>query len=361
MKTKKKKKENMGQKVGGYRRNERYGTKTVRIPLDKGEEGRSWRFEVNPKGRVGWDRGNVRRNETGYGSSLSQGRRRRDQVEELRKGYGCTTNGVGRKGDGERGYTVYGEYTYRDYEKKEGRRESDPQVDRKGSEGKEVGREGGKKKEEKKGSSPLAWTKEMEGRKAFRSQEEFKKERKVGRRRLKRKREKERGVKVERKREDLKERREGNSGRRKEKEERKARLGRQSKRTKPDERVDGAVRSGTRPMIGRRSKLIAKELESGRKHRQSMREIEKVRKAKSKNGKTGRKREKAGGEKGGYYGYQVQRKGPLGGARRTMVRTRQEGTVPRGTKEARRRTGKEHAKTSIGTIGVKVSYCYGLG
>ena len=97
MKTKKKKKENMGQKVGGYRRNERYGTKTVRIPLDKGEEGRSWRFEVNPKGRVGWDRGNVRRNETGYGSSLSQGRRRRDQVEELRKGYGCTTNGEGEK------------------------------------------------------------------------------------------------------------------------------------------------------------------------------------------------------------------------------------------------------------------------
>jgi hypothetical protein len=367
----------MGQKVGGYRRNAKYGRKTVRIRTEKewrGNQmegkaegiGRSWRFEVNPKGRVGWDMGNARRTEKEYGASLSQGRRRRQEVEELRKHFGCTTNGLGRLGDGKRGYQIYGEYTYRDY----------PKQSRQDSRGKASKVEGGESKEGE-GSAPAstpatnpvrtrAWTKAMEGRKTFETQQDFKKARKKARRRLKRKREKERQVKVERKRKDLKRRRERNRILRKEKEQRKARLGRQSKRRKGEERVDGVVRSGVRPMTERRSKLIAKELEGGRKHTQSRREIEKLRKAKAKNPRTGRKSRKeaelqkqGAGRKRGFYGYQVVVKGPLGGARRTMKTRIQEGTVPRGTKEARRRTGSEHAKTSIGTIGVKVSYCYG--
>jgi hypothetical protein len=85
----------------------------------------------------------------------------------------------------------------------------------------------------------------------------------------------------------------------------------------------------------------------------------------AKSSQYGRKKRTQGGEgkgeKYGYYGYQVMVKGPLGGARRTMTYVIQNGTVPRGTKKARRVTNQEHAKTKIGTIGVKVTYCYGRG
>ena len=46
---------------------------------------------------------------------------------------------------------------------------------------------------------------------------------------------------------------------------------------------------------------------------------------------------------------------------RTRTYERQKGTVPGGTKRARVRMGEEVAKTTVGTRGVRVEYCYGRG
>jgi len=152
-----------------------------------------------------------------------------------------------------------------------------------------------------------------------------------------------------------------------EKKERKLVLGYSSKRVKGTERCEAVVLSGRIPTGHRRTKLIVRELEHGLNHMEVMRNRENRRTHHAKSSQYGRK--KVGGqdygkrskEKYGYYGYQVRVKGPLGGARRTMSYVIQNGTVPRGTKKARRTADFEHAKTKIETIGVKVTYCYGRG
>lgn len=328
----------MGQKVGGYRRNVPYGLETVRVNQVKTEKNqeRSWRFEVNPKGRVGWNRGTVGRTEKGYGESVSHGRRLRKEREEVRKVFGCETNGLGRKGTKERGFVVYGEYTYPDQ---------------------------GEGKPEENREDPT-----KTGKKVNRVDRRWKKKRydetelKVGRDRVRRKYEAQRKAKIERKRKDLKKRRKEKAleG---EKNERKQALGQNSKRLKGDERCEAVSLSGRLPTGQRRTNLIVRELEGGLNHIEVMRNRENRRGHHSKSSPNGRKRrgKSEKGERYGYYGYQVRVKGPLGGARRTITYEIQNGTVPKGTKKARRRKHSEHAKTKIGTIGVQVRYCYGRG
>lgn len=298
----------MGQKVQGYRRNVPYGEESLRI------EKESWRFKVNPEGKRGWNMGTGGRTEKEYGKSLSRGRQRIQEREEVRTYHGYESNGRGRKGRPERGYVVYGEYT--------------------GPDRKEEGKE-----------------KEKRGRLE------------VGRRRVARKYEKRRKGKVERKRTNLKERRkrkklEG------EKEERAMVLGagNAGKRKKPVERCEAVCRSGRRPTGKRRGKVRVRELEQGLNHVEVRRNRENVRAHHAKSSPNGRKERKEKKEgRGGYYGYQVIVKGTIGGSRRTMKHTIQGGTLPRGTKKARRRTNREHAKTKVGTLGVRVTYAYSLG
>lgn len=352
----------MGQKVGGYRRKVPYGQKTVRIHTEKPKTEkkvpRSWRFEVNPEGRRGWNRGTSGRvgsQEKAYGSSLNEGRRLRKEVEELRKGFGCVTNGLGRKGTKETGYQVYGEYTYEDRRPRgEGKTQEGEESQKEEGKGEKGGKPG---KEKKKGKV---------GRKTFATEKEFRTTRERARERLRRKAERQRKAKVERKRTNLKERRkeEGMEGIGYAKKERKSVLGYTTKRKKPSERAEAIALSGCLPTTERRTKLIAKELEAGLNHMEVRRNRENLRTYHSKREEYGRKKEREGQEKrekAGYYGYQILVKGPLGGARRTMTYGIQKGKVPRGTKKARRTTSFEHAKTKIGTIGVKVTYCYGLG
>ena len=297
----------MGQKVRGYRRNVRYGEESRRIPKT------SWRFKVNPEGRRGWDQGTVGRTEKEYGKSLTRGRKRREEREEVRNYHGYESNGRGRKGRAERGYVVYGEYT------------------------------GPERKEE-------------EGR-------EREKRLEVGRTRVRRKYEKRRKGKVERERRNLKERRkknklEGEKGER----GRVLGAGNAGKRKKAGERCEAVRRSGRRPTGKRRGKLRARELEQGVNHVEVRRSRENRMAHHAKSSPNGRKRRKDKKEgKGGYYGYQVVVNGTVGGSRRTMKHTIQGGTLPRGTKKARRRTNQEHAKTKIGTLGVRVTYAYSLG
>jgi len=342
----------MGQKVGGYRRNVPYGEETVRVSRTKEspKQERSWRFEVNPKGRVGWNRGTAGRTEKEYGESVSEARRLRKEVEEVRKVFGCESNGVGRKGTKARGYQVYGEYTYPD------RREQGKPRPRPREVGEGVEKTEGEGKKEAK---PKVRKKKRNRKKPYGEAEL-----RVGRERVRRKYEKQRKAKIERKRTNLKERRkekelEG------EKKERSLVLGTSSKRVKSTERCEAVALSGILPTGQRRTNLIVRELESGLNHMEVMRNMENRRNHHAKSSQYGRKKRHPGkegrGEKYGYYGYQVRVKGPLGGARRTMSYVIQNGTVPRGTKKARRRTNFEHAKTKIGTIGVKVRYCYGRG
>jgi hypothetical protein len=115
------------------------------------------------------------------------------------------------------------------------------------------------------------------------------------------------------------------------------------------------------PTGQRRTNLLVRELENGVNHREVRRNREKRRRYHEKRKEGGRKKEEEKEKKKGYYGYQIRVKGPLGGARRTRTYGIQKGKVPRGTKKARRRETSEHAKTKIGTLGVKVTYCYGLG
>ena len=102
----------MGQKVGGYRRNVPYGKETVLLSeKSKSMTRDGWMFDVNPKGLVGWNRGTSGRKEKEYGSSVSDARRLRKELEEVRRVSGCESNGLGRKGTSQTGYVVYGEYT----------------------------------------------------------------------------------------------------------------------------------------------------------------------------------------------------------------------------------------------------------
>jgi len=298
------------------------------VKTEKNQE-RSWRFEVNPKGRVGWNRGTVGRTKKGYGESVSDGRRLRKEREEVRKVFGCESNGLGRKGTKERGWVVYGEYTYPD-------------------------------REERKSEEKMEMTLKKKKGRMKKTYDES--ELKVGRDRVRRKYETQIQAMIERKRRDLKKRRKEKAldG---EKKERKQVLGQNSKRVKGDERCEAVSLSGRMPTGQRRTNLIVRELEGGLNHMEVMRNRENRRRHHSKSSQNGRKIRGKGGEgdRYGYYGYQVRVKGPLGGARRTMTYEIQNGTVPKGTKKARRRKNSEHAKTKIGTIGVQVRYCYGRG
>lgn len=64
---------------------------------------------------------------------------------------------------------------------------------------------------------------------------------------------------------------------------------------------------------------------------------------------------------GGYYGYRVTVTGTLNGGRRTTKMILGRGPMPYSTKRARIGSAEGVAKTSVGTLGVRVEYCYGLG
>jgi len=322
----------MGQKVGGYRRNVPYGHETNLLSTTNGGVNGA-RFEVNPKGVVGWNRGTSGVKECDYGENLSDARRLRKELEEVRRVSGCESNGLGRKGTKQTGYVVYGEYTTSEKKAKAGSAQTTRQA-----------------KQNHKGRDANEVMVAME--------------------RVVMTFEKKRNVKVERKRTNLKKRRKA-KGLEGDKEERRSVLGFSSKRVKGDERCEAIALSGVIPTTKRRTNLIVRELESGLNHMEVLRNRESLRTHHAKSSQSGRKRlgmmspiksdGTTGVSKGGYYGFNVTVKGPLEGARRTLAYVVQIGTVPRGTKRARMMITHEHAKTNVGTVGVRVTYCYGRG
>ena len=125
------------------------------------------------------------------------------------------------------------------------------------------------------------------------------------------------------------------------------------KREKKDKRRRKRERKEKRGNYGRKKEKGRKEGKKWKRKGEEKREKKERRKGKEKKGEKKRK--------GGYYGYRVTVKGTLNGGRRTRTYERQKGTVPGGTKRARVRMGEEVAKTTVGTRGVRVEYCYGRG
>lgn len=304
----------MGQKVNGFRRNVPYGQETRLL------DGKPWMLEVNPRGKYGWDRGTSGRKEGGYGRHLSESRRRRKELKEVRRRAGCESNGLGLKGMKESGRKVYGEYR-------------SPSRKPTGT---------------KRGGNTKRRTGEELG---------------VARERVARKYGERRGTSVERNRVDLKGKRIDDVE--KDQQGRREKVGTASKRVKREERCQAIALSGKRPVVERRANLIVRELEHGLNHKEVRQQTQARRTYHAENSSSGRKRlgEQPTQRKatGGYYGFQVMVKGPLNGALRTDDHVMSMGTVPRGTKRARIPTYHEHAKTKAGTIGVRVMYCYSRG
>lgn len=166
------------------------------------------------------------------------------------------------------------------------------------------------------------------------------------------------------------------------------------KRRKPEKRKVSSkgrgvvmVLSGVRKRERRRVKRrVRKRERAGRKHKKARRDFVgrmKYQARKSKYGRKGLIRQSGGakhfgrGSSGldapqarggkeqqgmpGYYGYKVTVVGTLDGGRRTKKMVMWRGTVPKSTKGARRGSAEGVAKTSVGTMGVRVEYCYELG
>jgi hypothetical protein len=369
-----------------------------------------WKGEVNPPGKDGWYQSGVSRSEKGYGRNEGRVRGLCSRVEETRKGEGYETNGRGVKGDSTHGYVVYGEYV-RVFLSPSEEEMGYPELERGQP---DTGQSTNRESMVSKDGLPLRDFREVHESQRL----EVKRERRViifeasTGRVVRRERSQRADVRASRGRK----RERGVYRRGRAKMERshreKVRGGKRvlSETASPDEaqkeyllayvaqkeekrkRSAGVVcteamatvvaRSGKRRMEGRRVKRRVRKREgAGREHRKARRSVEARRKAHGRKSRYGRSygyggfstRQRspdqdgsatfssAAQRLGGYYGYRVTVTGPLNGSRRTKRWEKGMGTVPSSSKASRRGTAEGVAKTSVGTRGVQVTYCYGLG
>ena len=116
---------------------------------------------------------------------------------------------------------------------------------------------------------------------------------------------------------------------------------------------------------------VRKREGAGRKHKAARRDFVGRMKYQGKKSVYGRRGggyrrkwiEERGGDtvEGGFYGYKVTVVGTLDGSRRTKKTVSWMGEVPKSTKRAMIGVAEGVAKTTVGTMGVRVEYCYGLG
>ena len=334
-----------------------------------------WMGEVNPPGKDGWESKGSSLSEKGYGKNGGLVSKLKDRVEEVRKSEGYETNGRGVEGDGAHGYVVYGEYL------------------------RVVPRSRGAVLQNVKGQGVkggMVIEEEVLEAKRERRVRRYEASTglKVRRERVNRGevvesmgRKRERGVmrrgRAMMERSHLEKVGSGSKGASKgsggkvltEEEvyglEKRAVLKRSAGVVCTEAMAVVVVRSGVRRMERLLVKLLVRKREgAGREHRRIRREVDGRRKAHAYKSRSGRR---YGGNKstssvtseekrkGGYYGYRVTVTGTLNGSRRTKRWEMGRGTVPQSRKECRRGLSEGVAKTSVGTLGVQVGYCYGLG
>ena len=309
----------MGQKTKGFRRGERYGRSSNRKGRGKGNRG--WQFQINPVGIYGYYYNIPAKTNRNYGKYAQDGMMLTNAVEQLLYSKGCTTNGIGVTGSRRHGYTVHGEY----------RRSNTNLHDLNAS---------------------LARVEVIA--------EEL------------------RETKVNRTRTSVEDLRQlattttattattVMSPLSRPLEDRYQRRSKSFRIRGPESRVSSidlwkaVVRSGIIPSSTLLAKRVARQLEDTIQHRKVIRELEAIIITHAYDSPHGLKTSSQP-LKDGYWGYKVTVKGVIGGSLRTTQSILQEGRIPESTKEARIATSHSVAKTSIGTRGVQVDYCYGIG
>lgn len=334
------KKERMGHRVKGYRRNAEYGVRTRRRNegLENTHLSIGWMGEVNPPGKRGWAQSGTSRTEKGYGNGMGMAEARKERVSEVRTIEGYMTNGLGRKGDASHGYVVYGEY-----------RRVLPAVTKKAA---------------KEGSLLVSSNEQTSlfSRVASETVESGKDSLEAKRERRLRMYEVKAGVKVRRERKDrsmvvvekgrvkeldvyLRGRKEGSMGR---------------GNAYLEALAVVVVRSGVCMLEQRRvNRRVMSRENAGRAQIRVLSEWSGRRKRRDEKGRQYSGEWKSAPE--GYYGYKVRVKGRVDGARRSKEWSTSAGTVPWSRKDGVRGSAEGVAKTSVGAMGVSVTYCYGLG
>lgn len=359
----------------GYRRNAEYGVGTRRRNegLENTHASIGCMGEVNPPGKRGWAQSGTSRTEKNYGNGMGMAEGRKKRVSEVRTIEGYMTNGLGRKGDAGHGYVVYGEY----------RRVRPPVGKKVGSlrvRAIDVVKSSNKANKEVKSALPwgeLVWS-AAQGSMAIdvvnSPSESAQEDVEAKRERRLRMYEAKVGVKVRRERKDrsvvvvekgrvkeldvyMRGRKEGSSLR--------MGLTRSVRSSSPSKGYIEAlavvvVRSGVCMLEQRRvNRRVRSRENAGRAQIRVLSEWSGRRKRRDEKGRLYSGEWKSGAE--GYYGYKVRVKGRVDGARRSKEWSTSAGTVPWSRKDGVRGSAEGVAKTSVGAMGVSVTYCYGLG
>lgn len=356
----------MGQKGKGYRRNVDYGLRTMTLPV-------GWHDRVNQTDDSSISSAKIESLEywktTSYGEIQSgssnrslfwiTSKERRREVEEVRRRYGYRSNQLTRKGSEGNGYQVSGGYYDVGYRRVGYSLDSADEASyMEGKRRNQVNRLGARDR--------LRLAKEKE-RKVPRSYDRVDLNQ---RRRTEAKTMWEELSSIAPKRPQASRSSGESSGLSK------SGIHLRMKRITSEGRAGVVLRSGKLPVVDRRAKVVKMEREKGRTHIRVRWERESRRKSHASKKSSLRLTDKASttlrsrglynkqgsGYRGeGYYGYRVKVKGTLDGSRRTMAYAMESGTVPGSTRRARVRSAENVAKTSVGTRGIRVEYCYGMG
>ena len=304
----------MGQKAKGHHRNVPYGLETVK---KGGKDYNGWEYKVYPQGCVGWSTMLLDTHDATYGANERSAGKVVRYLEETRLSAGYLSSGRGVKWS-EKGCEVYGEYM-----PMSGRRNKVQDRNRK-----------------------------------------TRRDRALVRLYM------ERGVRVTRNRVNLLRvvRRDRSMWRELKKIETQTRGMRKRKKILSSKQfahrgmVASVVRCGTIALEKLLAKFVARALMEGREHKKVLREFEAMMKIQSKQSVRGLKNLGMGKQQTrGYYGVRLVVNGRLDGGRRTAKYTWQIGKVPMGLMSGRIRTGEAVAKTKDGTLGVRLTFCYGRG
>jgi hypothetical protein len=362
--------------------------------------------KINPPGKDGWEKSGAGRAEKNYGSNEARSQKRRERVEEVRRSEGCESNGRGVKGDSTRGYVVYGEYRQVSEVPGKARRDARIGMDR-SREGIEPQPRGPLvglqcKRERRRRRYGYSTGRKVSRERVNRAERvgERGRRKEIGKRRRSR-------VAIERSyrvnpREEKRllamlealtsKRREARrSGSEREKQQVREAIGiervkRGRQRRRPTVRTQAVAVAVARSGVIRRERRMVKRRKrkreaAGREHRRVRRGWGGRIKTHGRKSSKGRVRrvmqkkrhgiakervpknpsKKAELRNEGYYGYRVTVTGTINGSRRTKRVHRMLGTVPQSMKQARIGTAEGVAKTSVGTRGLQVSYCYGIG
>ena len=293
----------MGKKSTGLRRNSEHGT----VMVTPGSRHYDWKVKVNPPAMTGWSSSMEPIEKANYAASRWQQKTRMGLTKERLASKQVVSNGVGVTGSARNGYVVYGSYR-----EKEAVPTRKPAVER------------------------LAIQLEKQRGTSVRIERLSRKQR------------------IQEQCQDPSVKKEYTKFKT---QVSKMRLRCRSRRLSMDRRADGVFRSGRRPASERVCNRTRIQLEDTVYHKKVLRTMKRLMDVFSKTNQFGRKMPNKVSP-GGYFGYKRKVNGTIGGALRSGSYVDQLGRMPLTTKAAKIDSTMEIAKTSVGTLGIHVHYCY---